>query len=136
MLVWNTSTWTQADNLQDAHTLTVTQMCFSPNGRYLLSVSRDRTWVLHQRDLDGKDKYKFSLVQKTDKKTSVHSRIIWSCDWFPCNQKFITASRDKKIIVWGNSSPDGGWCTQGEILDVGEAATAVSCCSRKTKNER
>lgn len=136
ILAWNTTTWTQADNLQNAHTLTITQMCFSPNSRYLLSVSRDRTWALHQRDLDGQDKYKFSLLQKTDKKTSVHSRIIWSCDWLSCNEKFVTASRDKKVIVWGTSSADQCWCPQGESLDVGEPATAISCCARKTPSGR
>ena len=136
IIVWNTDTWTQVGNLSNVHTLTITQMSFSKSGKYLLSVSRDRTWALHERPLDGEDKYKFSLVHKTDKKTSVHSRIIWSCDWFPNDEKFVTSSRDKKVIVWGISSETQCWCTQGDSLDVVESATAVSCCNKLTSSGR
>jgi len=85
--VWNTHTWREVYTLV-GHTLTVVQMCFSPNDtyayntqtntharthihtnththtsltcyivmvehRYLLSVSRDRHFVLFKRDLSG-----------------------------------------------------------------------------------
>lgn len=51
----------------------------------------------------------FSKLAGTDKKTAVHTRIIWSCAWSPNDEHFFTASRDKKVkhliclyfISWG-----------------------------------
>jgi len=109
-------------------------MSFSRSGKFLLSVSRDRTWALHRRDEN--EKYKFSLVQKTDKKDSVHTRIIWSCDWFPVDDYFVTGSRDKKALVWGIDSATQCWCVQGDALDAGEPITAVSVNKKKTSKSR
>lgn len=39
----------------------------------------------------------FSKLSGTDKKTAVHTRIIWSCAWSPNDEHFFTASRDKKV---------------------------------------
>lgn len=50
ILLWSTATWRQLQALP-CHTLTVTQMAFSPDGRFLLAVSRDRTWSLWRRNL-------------------------------------------------------------------------------------
>ena len=46
ILVWDTNTWQKVASL-DGSSLTVVQMAFSPSGRYLLAVSRDRTWSLY-----------------------------------------------------------------------------------------
>lgn len=112
-----------------SHTLTVTQLAFSYGGEYLLSVSRDRTWTLYKSD-----NKKFNLFQKTDKKTSVHTRIIWSCSWFFDDSHFITASRDKKVIVWGKEN--ACWCAKKQLLDVGDAATAVSVARKLAESSR
>lgn len=48
MLLWSAATWRQLQALP-CHALTVTQMAFSPDGRHLLAVSRDRTWSLWRR---------------------------------------------------------------------------------------
>ena len=47
----------------------------------------------------------YSLIQKTDKHTSIHTRIIWSCCWTYDDQYFATASRDKKVGQFTASSP-------------------------------
>lgn len=50
VILWSASTWRQLQTLL-YHTLTVTQMAFSPDARLLLAVSRDRTWSLWRRNL-------------------------------------------------------------------------------------
>ncbi|MGH0132748.1 UNVERIFIED_CONTAM: hypothetical protein FKN15_062273 [Acipenser sinensis] len=135
ILLWSTSSWKQLHSLS-LHSLTVTQMAFSPDSRFLLAVSRDRTWSLwRQKDETLSDTEPcFTLYAHTDKNTSVHSRIIWSCDWSPDSTYFITGSRDKKVIIWGNCDSSENAAENDEVairprssvLDVGEAATAVS----------
>ncbi|XP_022351361.1 elongator complex protein 2 isoform X6 [Enhydra lutris kenyoni] len=142
IILWNTTSWKQVQNLV-FHSLTVTQMAFSPNDKFLLAVSRDRTWSLWKRqdivspDLDPV----FSLFAFTNKVTAVHSRIIWSCDWSPDSKYFFTGSRDRKVVVWGecDSSDDSvehsiGPCSS--VLDVGGAVTAVSVCPLLNLSQR
>ncbi|XP_071776254.2 elongator complex protein 2 [Centroberyx gerrardi] len=134
VLLWSTASWRQLQALP-CHTLTVTQMAFSPDSQLLLAVSRDRTWSLWRRNPPTPDSSEpqFSLYAHTGKDTAVHSRIIWSCDWSPDSKYFVTSSRDKKVIVWGPCSleengnpPEIQPCSS--ILDVGDSATAVAFC--------
>ncbi|KAJ8403143.1 hypothetical protein AAFF_G00360590 [Aldrovandia affinis] len=137
VLLWSASSWRQLQTLA-LHSLTVTQMAFSPDSRFLLAVSRDRTWSLwRQHHLAPTDSEPaFSLHAHTTKSTSVHARIIWSCDWSPDSKYFVTSSRDKKVIVWGDCSSTEGVeenspsaiepCSS--VLDVGDSATSVSLC--------
>lgn len=67
ILLWSTSTWKQLQALP-CHSLTVTQMAFSPDSRLLLAVSRDRTWSLWRRedcgpDASGKEASSFCIHQ-------------------------------------------------------------------------
>uniref|UniRef100_A0A8C0I4J0 Elongator complex protein 2 n=1 Tax=Balaenoptera musculus TaxID=9771 RepID=A0A8C0I4J0_BALMU len=142
IILWNTASWKQVQNLI-FHSLTVTQMAFSPDDKFLLAVSRDRTWSLWKRqdtispELDPV----FSLFAFTNKITAVHSRIIWSCDWSPDGKYFFTGSRDKKVVAWGecDSSEDPAEHSIGpcsSVLDVGGAATAVSVCPALNLSQR
>uniref|UniRef100_A0AAQ5ZLL4 Elongator complex protein 2 n=1 Tax=Amphiprion ocellaris TaxID=80972 RepID=A0AAQ5ZLL4_AMPOC len=135
VLLWSTTTWRQLQSLP-CHTLTVTQMAFSPDAQLLLAVSRDRTWSLWRRNPTTSEKPRFSLYARTGKDTAIHSRIIWSCDWSPDSKYFVTSSRDKKVIVWGpcilensgDSVPPPEIKPCSSILDVGDSATAVAFC--------
>ncbi|XP_006889292.1 PREDICTED: elongator complex protein 2 [Elephantulus edwardii] len=139
IILWNTTSWKQAQTLI-FHSLTVTQMAFSPNDRYLLAVSRDRTWSLWRRQETVIEPI-FVLFAFTNTVTGVHSRIIWSCSWSPDGKYFFTGSRDRKVVVWGKCDPDSdsfdhsiGPCSS--ILDVGGSVTAVSVCPVLSLSQR
>uniref|UniRef100_A0A5F9DVU8 Elongator complex protein 2 n=1 Tax=Oryctolagus cuniculus TaxID=9986 RepID=A0A5F9DVU8_RABIT len=142
IILWNTTSWKQVQNLV-FHSLTVTQMAFSPNDKFLLAVSRDRTWSLWKRQdlISAEFDPVFSLFAFTNKITSVHSRIIWSCDWSPDSKYFFTGSRDKKVVVWGDCDSNDdcvehhiGPCSS--VLDVGGSVTAVSVCPVLNSSQR
>lgn len=132
IILWDTKTWKQIDHLA-THNLTVTQMRFSPDNLYLLSVSRDRRFALFERvqrpESDGGITY--VLKWASDKKNGIHQRIIWSCDWSRDSRYFATSSRDGKAVAWYIS----GECDNGslgnvkakDVLDIkSESITAVA----------
>ncbi|XP_061304981.1 elongator complex protein 2 isoform X1 [Pezoporus flaviventris] len=133
IILWSTASWKKLQSLS-FHNLTVTQLAFSPNEKFLLAVSRDRNWSLWRKEDSSESGPVFSCCAYTDKNTAVHSRIIWSCDWTPDSKYFITGSRDKKVIIWGNC--DLSVNTEGNmldsirpcsaVLDAGDSVTAVS----------
>lgn len=94
IILWRTDTWLQVQKLV-SHQLTVTQMEFSPNDRYLLSVSRDRRWSLFKNEGEN-----YALIAVSSKKDGPHSRIIWCCAWTSDSSYFATGSRDGKIGIW------------------------------------
>lgn len=85
------SDWNIVDKLP-AHQLTVTKLAFSPNGLYLLSVSRDRSFAVF--DNDGG---KWKLLNRTPE---AHSRMIFASSWSPDSKMFLTASRDGQLNSW------------------------------------
>ncbi|XP_072186030.1 elongator complex protein 2 isoform X1 [Excalfactoria chinensis] len=133
IILWSTSSWKKIQSLP-FHNLTVTQLAFSPNDKLLLAVSRDRNWSLWREEDSSESGPVFSCCAYTDKNTAVHSRIIWSCDWTPDSKYFVTGSRDKKVIIWGQC--DLSVTTEGSVLDsikpcstvldAGDSVTAVS----------
>uniref|UniRef100_A0A8C9MVW2 Elongator complex protein 2 n=1 Tax=Serinus canaria TaxID=9135 RepID=A0A8C9MVW2_SERCA len=132
IILWSTSSWKKLQSLS-FHNLTVTQLAFSPDDSFLLAVSRDRNWSLWRRENSSESGPVFTCCAYTDKNTAVHSRIIWSCDWTPDSKYFITGSRDKKVIIWGQC--DLSVITEGNgldsikpcstVLDAGDSVTAV-----------
>ncbi|KAJ2485141.1 Elongator subunit elp2 [Coemansia sp. RSA 2320] len=119
-----------------AHSLTVTRMRFSPPAsaggpadRHLLSVSRDRSWALHERtppaglddDVFDAPTGPYRLIRHQVK---AHARIIWDAAWSPDARFFATASRDKTVKLWP--------CPQGPddsaapvVLSFPDAVTAI-----------
>ncbi|XP_071811428.1 elongator complex protein 2-like [Apostichopus japonicus] len=132
IMLWDTTTWRQVGELS-AHSLTVTQLAFSHSGKFLLAVSRDRTWSLFEAVQKQEEKsHLYQKVACTDRKTGLHTRIIWSCSWAHNDQYFATSSRDKKVIIWGSHNDEsqsssclGNYRAHSTPLDVGVSATAV-----------
>ncbi|GAB6021680.1 Elongator subunit elp2 [Chamberlinius hualienensis] len=128
IILWDTQTWKEITRLCGP-SLTVVQMEFSPCNTMLLSVSRDRTWHIFKlnRTEQGLDAIK---VAYTDKKTCVHTRIIWTCAWCPDGSRFATGARDNKVIVWKIDQPENtnepiSWNVEHNI-DFEDAVTAVA----------
>ena len=95
--LYETKEWREVKPPLQAHSLTVTCLKFSPDDRYLLSVGRDRQWVVWERSSkDGK-----TYVLK-DQNPKGHSRMILSAAWSPKRvpQVFFTAGRDKTVKAW------------------------------------
>lgn len=122
-----TKDWNQIQKLH-SHNLTVAQLAFSPNSQFLLSVSRDRRWSLFKRNENSKE---FTLFATVDKKTSVHTRIIWCCAWTHDSQYFATGSRDGKVVIWEKSeelsdSIIGRYKPASDALEEKESVTALA----------
>lgn len=94
----------------------------------MLSVSRDRRWSLFTKD---ESSGKFELVATTDKKTAIHTRIIWTCSWSHDSLYFATGSREGKVVVWcKNDEKDpkkliGQYEAASVHLDLKESVTAA-----------
>lgn len=115
------------------HQLTVTQLRFSPDGRYLLSVSRDRRWFLYERQQTDEPLGSYVPVANTDNSNGVHTRIIWSCDWSHDGEYFVTSSREGKVVAWTRTTEQeaapsslNGWRAAAVLELKQESITAVS----------
>ncbi|SGY21675.1 BQ5605_C016g08263 [Microbotryum silenes-dioicae] len=99
------------------HSLSITKVVFGgEGGKWLLSVSRDRSWRMFERTED-EDLY---CPHKAGVKA--HARIIWDACFSHDAETFFTASRDKSVKVWSTST----W-QEVETIKFEEAATAVAC---------
>lgn len=134
ILIWNRSTWKIVQQLQ-AHQLTVTQLAFSPDSKSLLAVSRDRTLSVFENK-EAAENCNFLLVTHTDKHTSVHARIIWCCDWSHDSTRFVSGSRDGKVVLWERKLETGQYGAEGVLELKGESVTAVAFARRNIEQDR
>ncbi|KAK6440467.1 Elongator subunit elp2 [Oleoguttula sp. CCFEE 5521] len=142
--IYNTNTWREVKPPLEAHSLTVTDISFSADGKWLLSVGRDRQWVLwqyHPPPSDG-DTKAVSTFTKAAADLKGHARMILSCAWAPSRGEtgsdqakqyvFATASRDKSVKIWrlesSLSATDGSGAavTLLHTHKAGSAVTAVA----------
>jgi WD40 repeat protein len=106
--LYDTATWQPYGPPLGGHNLTITRIAFSPDDKYILSVSRDRTWRLFVADGNG------SVTRHSDRQACTdqfgtgyaavaadksHGRVIWDCAWACEGHVFATASRDKTARV-------------------------------------
>ncbi|CAO1617298.1 unnamed protein product [Sympodiomycopsis kandeliae] len=84
------------------HSLTITKIRFSPNSKFILTVSRDRSWRVFQRHENSSGEITIQPYVHLD---SAHTRIIWDASWSQDSRTFATGSRDKSIKIWQIDSP-------------------------------
>lgn len=123
--LWNTNDWSEC-NLLHAHQLTVVQLQFSHNDKYLLSVSRDRHLALFHIT-----QHNNTVQTQLIARIKAHTRIIWCCSWSYDDQIFATGARDKYVKIWRfNSNPstmDKNIVIEDSILPIfTQSITAVS----------
>jgi elongator complex protein 2 len=123
--LFETERWTEVRPPLSAHTLTVTRLRFSPDDRHLLSVGRDRQWVVFARD--GAE---YRLLQANPKG---HSRMILDAAWAPETDAlvFATAGRDKQIKLW-RKAPSDDTIVLAAAIPAAHPVTAVDFQPRKT----
>ncbi|KAF4551301.1 Elongator complex protein 2-like protein 1 [Elsinoe fawcettii] len=103
--LYETGDWREIRPPLSGHTLTVTSLAFSPDDTRLLSVGRDRQWMVYKKEPG--ESPEFELHSSNPKG---HSRMILDCSWAPAafGDVFATAGRDKTVKIWhkGEADPD------------------------------
>ncbi|KAK4054542.1 Elongator subunit elp2 [Microbotryomycetes sp. JL201] len=119
--LYDTRTWRATGHTLQGHALTITSIKFSSDDRWLVSVSRDRSWQLYERNAQGDG---YELVESNKN----HARIIWDVCWAKDDSFFATASRDKTVKVWSiKSSTSNGKVSCSATISLNEAATSIAC---------
>ncbi|KAF2451976.1 RNA polymeras-like protein II Elongator subunit [Karstenula rhodostoma CBS 690.94] len=116
--LYDTKEWLELTPPLKAHSLTVTALQFSPDDKHLLSVGRDRQWVVWARG----DDEAYALKHANPKG---HARMILGAAWTALAQPtFVTAGRDKCVKIWqiGNDVVE----LKGSVA-ASAAVTAVAC---------
>ncbi|KAJ5358535.1 Elongator complex protein 2 [Penicillium cataractarum] len=95
--LYDTSDWHEIKPSLTAHSLTITDLSFSDDDKFLLSVGRDRQWAVFARD--EQDPTTFTSWTTNPKG---HSRMILGAAWAPTTAEriFVTAGRDKSVKIW------------------------------------
>lgn len=126
--LYDAADWHEIRPPLTAHSLTVTDLSFSSDDRYLLSVGRDRQWAVFERHAD--EPSHFSLLKSNPKG---HSRMILGAAWIPSpnTPAFATAGRDKTVKLWQ--------MTEGEFvckstISVKDPVTAISFLPTQHRN--
>lgn len=106
----------------EGHTLSVTRVRFAPDGRFVLTASRDRSWRLFERA-------GASYVPYAGERA--HARIVWDAAWARDARTFATASRDKTVKVWRVLDDERRYALCA-TLALDDAATSVALADTHT----
>ena len=118
--LYDTKEWLEVKPPLKAHSLTVTALQFSPDDKFLLSVGRDRQWVIWERSNEP------SMYVQKFANPKGHARMILSAAWTPLAQPtFITASRDKSVRLWQVEDTD----VQHKATVTASAAVTATVCN-------
>lgn len=98
--LYDTSDWHEIKPSLTAHSLTITDLSFSDDDRFLLSVGRDRQWAIFARNDEDPTTYTNYACNPKG-----HSRMILGAAWAPIAPEcvFATAGRDKSFKIWQKS---------------------------------
>ncbi|CAF1469362.1 unnamed protein product [Adineta steineri] len=135
IILWNTNTWKIIVRLA-VHQLTVVRMVFSNDGRYLLSVSRDRSWSLFEID---ETNFQARLYKRISSNNPYHKRIIWTCHISHDDKYFATGARDQMIHIWRvneKSNDDNEQPCEKNYLKLNDSVTAVTFAPRFVENDK
>jgi elongator complex protein 2 len=125
--LYTTKDWLEVKPPLKAHSLTVTALQFSPDDKYLLSVGRDRQWVIWER---GTEPSQYVLKHANPKG---HTRMILGASWTSCEQPtFMTAGRDKSVKMW--QITDSEVQLKGTVAT--EAAVTALACGDQPHQDR
>ncbi|KAG8631711.1 hypothetical protein KVT40_000851 [Elsinoe batatas] len=124
--LYETADWREIKPPLSGHTLTVTSLAFSPDDTKLLSVGRDRSWMIFERDSTTTTDF----VLRTSNPKG-HSRMILDCTWAPMSvgDVFATAGRDKSVKIWQRSTGEQDY-TCKLAIPAALPVTAVSFSSK------
>ncbi|KAJ4305716.1 Elongator subunit elp2 [Kalmusia sp. IMI 367209] len=119
--LYDTKEWLEIKPPLKAHSLTVTALQFSPDDKYLLSVGRDRQWVVWEQGADAAYALKYSNPKG-------HTRMILGASWTPLpTPTFMTAGRDKSVKIWQISGDEV--VLKGTV--AAKAAVMTVACDRQ-----
>jgi WD40 repeat protein len=92
--VWNLFDLQKPLSSQAAHWFTINDLIYSPDGKYLLTASRDKTI----RIWDAK---RYQLLKTLDAiRDGGHVNSVNSLLWVPGTSCFVSASDDRTLILW------------------------------------
>ncbi len=102
---------------------------------FLLSVGRDRQWVVWER---GDDAEKGAYVLKHANPKG-HSRMILDAGWAPLLSQgkyvFLTAGRDKSVKIWCIRDESADRVELLTSISTSSPVTAVACCPTLHKGQ-
>jgi elongator complex protein 2 len=125
--LYDTKDWLEVKPPLKAHSLTVTSLQFSPDDNHLLSVGRDRQWVIWEKTTEA------SMYVLKHSNPKGHSRMILGAAWTPLERPtFMTAGRDKSVKIWQITDTE---VQLKATVTASAAVTAVACNGAQASGE-